>query len=120
MNKVSGVVNEVEVVEETPEEEKIFTVKNGIHFLVTIGVGTVIDDIIAAVAPKEIRLPAKILRKIGSWALGWCVGDIVGDHVLDSYEGVKEMAKDVSKRVIEAYDKYEKEEAAKAAKPEEA
>lgn len=81
--------------------EKIFTAKNIISLIVTAGVGKVIDDAIDATAPAEVQLPAKILRKIGSWSLGWFVGDWAGEKAEQAYDTIESSVKEVVGKVKE-------------------
>ena len=81
--------------------EKLLTLKNAISLLVTAGVGTVIDDAIDATAPPEVKLPAKILRKIGSWSLAWFVGDWAGEKAEEAYDSIAGSVKELSDKVKE-------------------
>ena len=83
------------------EKKKIFTLKNGISLLVTAGVGKVIDDAIDATAPEQIKLPAKILRKIGAWSLGWFIGDWAGEKAEEAYDAIEEGVKEVKEKLDE-------------------
>ncbi len=83
-------------------KNKIFTLKNTISLLVTAGVGKVIDDAIDATAPEEVKLPAKILRKIGSWSLGWFIGDWAGEKAEQAYDTVEESVKEVAEAIKRA------------------
>ena len=80
---------------------KLFTLKNGISLLVTAGVGKVIDDAIDATAPEEVKIPAKILRKIGAWSLGWFIGDWAGEKAEQAYDTIEEGVKQVADKVQE-------------------
>ena len=80
---------------------KLFTLKNGISLLVTAGVGKVIDDAIDATAPEEVKIPAKILRKIGAWSLGWFIGDWAGEKAEQAYDTIEEGVKQVADKVKE-------------------
>ena len=80
---------------------KIFTLKNAVSLLVTAGVGKVIDDAIDATAPETVKLPAKILRKIGSWSLGFFVGDWAGEKAEQAYDTIEESVKQVTDKVKE-------------------
>lgn len=91
--------------------EKILTMKNVISLLVTAGVGKVIDDAIDATAPEEVKLPAKILRKIGSWSLGWFIGDWAGEKAEAAYDTIEEGVKQVADKVKEISETEETVEA---------
>ena len=80
---------------------KIFTLKNAVSLLVTAGVGKVIDDAIDATAPEQVKLPAKILRKIGSWSLGFFIGDWAGEKAEQAYDTIEESVKQVTDKVKE-------------------
>lgn len=80
---------------------KIVTLKNAVSLLVTAGVGKVIDDAIDATAPEEVKLPAKILRKIGSWSLGFFIGDWAGEKAEQAYDTIEESVKQVTDKVKE-------------------
>ena len=80
---------------------KIFTLKNAVSLLVTAGVGKVIDDAIDATAPETVKLPAKILRKIGSWSLGFFIGDWAGEKAEQAYDTIEESVKQVTDKVKE-------------------
>lgn len=80
---------------------KIFTLKNAVSLLVTAGVGKVIDDAIDATAPETVKLPAKILRKIGSWSLGFFIGDWAGEKAEQAYDTIEESVKQVADKVKE-------------------
>ena len=80
---------------------KIFTLKNAVSLLVTAGVGKVIDDASDATAPETVKLPAKILRKIGSWSLGFFVGDWAGEKAEQAYDTIEESVKQVTDKVKE-------------------
>ena len=86
---------------------KIFTLKNTISLLVTAGVGKVIDDAIDATAPEEVKLPAKILRKIGAWSLGWFIGDWAGEKAEVAYDTIEESVKEISEKVKEITEESE-------------
>ena len=81
--------------------DKLFTLKNAISLLVTAGVGKVIDDAIDATAPEEVKIPAKILRKIGAWSLGWFIGDWAGEKAEAAYDTIEEGVKQVADKVKE-------------------
>ena len=89
---------------------KIFTLKNTISLLVTAGVGKVIDDAIDATAPEEVKLPAKILRKIGAWSLGWFIGDWAGEKAEAAYDTIEEGVKQVADKVKEISEENAKTE----------
>lgn len=89
--------------------DKIFTLKNAISLLVTAGVGKVIDDAIDATAPEEVKLPAKILRKIGSWSLGWFIGDWAGEKAEQAYDTIEDGIKQVTEKVKEINETVEAE-----------
>ena len=80
---------------------KIFNLKNAVSLLVTAGVGKVIDDAIDATAPEQVKLPAKILRKIGSWSLGFFIGDWAGEKAEQAYDTIEESVKQVADKVKE-------------------
>lgn len=90
--------------------DKIFTLKNAISLLVTAGVGKVIDDAIDATAPEEMKLPAKILRKIGSWSLGWFIGDWAGEKAELAYDTIEESVKQIGEKVKEVSESIEASE----------
>jgi len=78
-----------------------FTVKNTISLLVTAGVSKVIDDAIDATAPEEVKIPAKILRKIGAWSLGYFIGDWAGEKAEQAYDTISESVKEIKDKVSE-------------------
>ena len=90
---------------------KIFTLKNAVSLLVTAGVGKVIDDAIDATAPEQVKLPAKILRKIGSWSLGFFIGDWAGEKAEQAYDTIEESVKQVADKVKEISETEETVEA---------
>lgn len=89
--------------------EKIFTLKNGISLLVTAGVGRVIDDAIDATVPENVKLPAKILRKIGAWSLGFFVGDWAGEKAEQAYDTIEESVKQISDKIKEVKETIDQE-----------
>jgi len=80
---------------------KIFNLKNAVSLLVTAGVGKVVDDAIDATAPEQVKLPVKILRKIGSWSLGFFIGDWAGEKAEQAYDTIEESVKQVTDKVKE-------------------
>lgn len=79
-------------------------IKNILSFVVGAGVGRVVDDAIDATAPENMKLPVKIIRKIGSWSLGWFISDCVCekfestfDELAETVEKAKEAVDEVSK-----------------------
>lgn len=55
-------------------------IKKVVCLVVTVGVGKVVDDIIAGTSKPETQLFGKVLRKIGSYSLSAVIGDVVGSH----------------------------------------
>lgn len=80
---------------EEKKKHKFLNLKNGISLLVTAGVGKVIDDAIDATAPECVKLPAKILRKVGAWSLGWFIGDWAGSKAEEAYDTVEQSVKEI-------------------------
>ena len=91
--------------------DKTLTAKTVIGIVIGAGVGKCIDDVIDAAAPDNLKLPAKILRKIGSWSIGWVVGDLVSEQVIKDYDKTVAQIGEVKQAVIEAKNEIEAQEA---------
>ena len=89
----------------------IFSMKTAARLLVTAGVGKVIDDIIDSTAPEDVKLPAKVLRKVGSWSLGWFIGDWVSEKAEETYATIETSVKELSSKVKEVSKTIEAETA---------
>ena len=90
--------------------KRLFTFKNVVEVVVTAGVGKVIDDVIDKAAPEEMKLPAKIIRKIGSWSIGWFIGQWASNQAQETYDLVEERVKQLSDEIKKACEKIESEE----------
>lgn len=88
----------------------IFNLKTAVSILVTAGVGKVIDDAIDATAPENVKLPAKVLRKIGSWSLGWFIGDWAGEKTEQAFDVIESSVKEIGAKVKEISETIESEE----------
>lgn len=89
-------------------EEKI-TLKTIVSMTVGAGISQVIDDAIDATAPAEMKLPVKILRKIGSIALGWFIADWAMSKAAETYDQIETSVMQIQEKVNEAAAEVETE-----------
>lgn len=86
------------------------TLKSVVTLLVGAGVGQVIDDAVNATAPETVKPLAKVLRKVGAWALGIFVADWASDQTEKLYDTVADSVKQISDKVEEAKNAVEAED----------
>lgn len=67
-------------------KNKSMIFKNVFRIITGLGVGKVVDDILAVVLPAHVSLPIKILHKIGAYSLSWVIGDWASDMLADQIE----------------------------------
>lgn len=74
----------------TQENNKsIGLIKSLVTVVSTIGVGKVVDDLIENALPTEVKLPVKILHKIGAYCLSWVVADWATDKVMEDISAIE-------------------------------
>lgn len=71
-------------------------VKTIITLIIAIGVEEAVDNALDALVPMNVRLPAKIIRKIGISALSWIAADYVCDKVNGYYNDIDKALKQFS------------------------
>ena len=62
------------------KEKIIETVKTGVGFVVTVGVGAIVGNLVKSTTPVDTSKIIKACTKVGSLVVTWAVGDLAGKY----------------------------------------